>query len=632
MLEESLKSPKGRSTPTEPAIVIWFNPWHYRDVEQLVRMFFDELATGLSLGIQLRNPIRRGFAHVVTPIARMLPWVGSLVGSPAVVTNVASKELLRYGDQLARELPLGTLKTKLSRQLARVSRPIVVFVDDIDRLEADATKLLFRMVRLNANFPNVVYVLAFDRHHVERCLDSDTHTFARDYLEKIIQVAVDIPPPESITLRKIFDNVLDDCLASIQTRPLNAERYRTVLDASFDVHFRTIRTVKRYANCLRLTLPSIAMEVDLVDFLGIEMVRMFHPEIYVKMADARELLAADAIMPELLLEDNREQMRAELQQNWFDELTETLDRATRAALKKLLQVLFPGFASSHVTAEGEGNVEAYRRRHGRVCSIDVFDKFFRLAVPSGRVSQAEVDAFGAKLASHETAARRLREAERGGNIRDLLRRIGDVLPEMSEERAANLAVAVLADTEWDRHDYGLTARWMVRACLRRQEAARSRRNLMERIAKSGGTLLTVVEVLDTDDDDDEGMGPEDAAMVREIVMRRLEAAANDGSLWADERWYYMLSTWDRWGEREQVRKAVMDRARTDDGLIQFLEGERSAQASEVVGRRIRRLDVTALERWIDVAWVEQRLETMVAKGGGNARKAGELLALFNDDG
>ena len=464
--------------------------------------------------------------------------------------------------------------------MTRVSRPIVVFVDDIDRLEANATKLLFRMVRLNANFPNVVYVLAFDRHHVERCLDSDTHTFARDYLEKIIQVAVDIPPPESTTLREIFDNVLDDGLASIQTRPRNAERYRAVLDASFDVHFRTIRAVKRYVNCLRLTLPSIAREVDLVDFVGIEMVRMFHPEIYAKMADARELLTADAIMPELLLEDNREEMRAELQQSWFDELTGTLDAAMRDALKKLLQVLFPGFAGSHVTVEGEGNVEVYRRRHGRVCAIDVFDKFFQLAVPSGRVSQAELDEFVATLTNHEAAVGRLTEAERAGNVRDLLRRIGDELPETSEERAANLALAVLADTEWDRNDYGLTTRWIVRACLRRQEAVQSRRNLIQRIARNGGTLLTVVEVLDTDDDDDEGMGPQDAAMVRGIVMRRLEDAANDGSLWADERWYYMLWTWDKWGEREQVRKAVMNRAKTDDGLIQFLEGERSAQASE----------------------------------------------------
>ena len=366
--------------------------------------------------------------------------------------------------------------------------------------------------------------------------------------------------------------------------------------------------------------------------MGIEIVRMFHPEIYAKMGDARELLTADALMPELLLDDDREQKRAELQQSWFDELTETLDTATRDALKKLLQVLFPGFAAGRVTVDDEGNVEAYRRRHGRVCAIDVFDKFFRLAVPSGHVSQAELDAFVVKLTSHETAARRLRRAERKANIRDLLRRIGDVLPEISEERAGNLALAVLADTEWDRNDYGLTVRWMVRACLQRQETVRSRHDLMQRIAKNGGTLLTVVEVLDTDDNEEEGMGPQDAGMVRSIAMRRLEAAADDGSLWADERWYYMLWTWDKWGEREQVRNAVLNWARADDGLIQFLEGERSAQASEMVGHRIRRLDREAVGRWIDVAWAKQRLEEMIAKRGRNAATAVELLALLNDDG
>ncbi len=632
MLQESLQSSNAQRGHSKRPIVIWFNPWHHRNVEQLVRMFFHELGRGLRIGTRSWNAIKRGFARLLTTVGRILPGVGRLAGCPALVTSVASKEMIRYGDQLAREQPLGKLKTKLDRQLARLSRPIVVFIDDIDRLEADVTKSLFRMVRLNANFPNVVYVLAFDRQHVERCLEGDDRTFARRYLEKIVQVAVDIPAADPTTLVEVFDTALNDCIKSIDTRPLNAERYRTVLDASFAVHFRTIRTIKRYVNGLRFTLPPIAAEVDLADFTGIEMIRMFHPEIYAKMADERELLTVDALMPELLLEDDRDEMRAQRQQSWFDELTTALGVQERHALKKLLQVLFPGFAGGRMQGEGEENLETYWRRHGRVCVVDVFDKFFQLAVPSGRVSQAELDTFMAALANLDTAVGWLREARQAGNIRDLLKRTRDALMDIPEEQAATLAMAILVDTEWDRHDHGFTARPMVIACLQRQDSAGSRRSLRRRIATDGGTLLTVVEVLDRDDVDGEMVGPEEDETVRGVVMRRLEEEADEGSLWADDRWYYMLSTWDKWGGREGVRRSVMNWVTTEDGLIQFLEGERSAQASHAMGGRIRRLDSAALERWIDAGWVERRLEEMAAKGGPHAAKAAELLVLLNDDG
>ena len=593
-------------------------------------MFFDELARGLSIGSRLWNAIKYGFARLLTTVGHILPGVSTLAACPALATSVASKELVRYGDQLARQQSLGERKTKLRRQLLRLSRPIVVFVDDIDRLEADVTKSLFRMIRVNANFPNIVYVLAFDRQHVERCLESDPGTSARGYLEKIIQVTLDIPTAEPTQLYQIFDSAFNDFLDSIETRPLDPERYRTVIDASFAVHFRTIRTVKRYLNCLRLTLPPIALEVDLVDFMGIELIRMFHPEIYSKVADARELLAVDALVPELLLEDDRDEARAELQREWFDVLATTLDTEHRNTLKKLLQILFPGFAGGIVRGEGEGNLESHWRKHGRVCSVDVFDKFFRLAVPSGRVSQTELDAFIAALRNYDTAVRSLKVAEQAGKIRDLLRRIGDVLVDIPEAKAATLAMAVLADTEWDRVDFGLTANWMIMACLGRQEGVRSRRNLMRKIAAEGETLLTVVEVVDRDQGGDEATGRVDDEMVKRVTIRRLKAAADDGSLWADARWYYMLSTWDKWGEPGEVRKAVVNWATTDEGLIQILEGERSTQASGVIGSRIQRLDTARLERWIDVEWAKQQLEGIVIKDGPNAGKARELIALFRD--
>ena len=43
----------------------------------------------------------------------------------------------------------------------------VVILDDLDRLTAGEARDVFRLVQLTASFPNIVYVLAFDRHQIE---------------------------------------------------------------------------------------------------------------------------------------------------------------------------------------------------------------------------------------------------------------------------------------------------------------------------------------------------------------------------------------------------------------------------------------------------------------------------------
>ena len=52
--------------------------------------------------------------------------------------------------------------------------------------------MVFQLVKANAEFPNVVFLLLFQRDLVEDKLNDGKQT-GRDYLEKIIQVPFDIP-------------------------------------------------------------------------------------------------------------------------------------------------------------------------------------------------------------------------------------------------------------------------------------------------------------------------------------------------------------------------------------------------------------------------------------------------------
>ena len=70
------------------------------------------------------------------------------------------------------------------------------WIDDIDRLDRDEILSVLKMVRLTANFPQIVYVLAFDDEMVARAAGQNfggTPDSGREFLEKIVQYPFAIP-------------------------------------------------------------------------------------------------------------------------------------------------------------------------------------------------------------------------------------------------------------------------------------------------------------------------------------------------------------------------------------------------------------------------------------------------------
>ena len=132
-------------------------------------MFFHEVARAIGTASRGELGKKIGALLQVQP--------GSLA---AVFSSAAGGVLKDAGAVLHAEKGLPELKQELDKLLPDLVRRVVVFVDDIDRLERDVLRLLFRMIRLNADFPNVTYVLAFDRLVVERNLDEVNGIRGRD--------------------------------------------------------------------------------------------------------------------------------------------------------------------------------------------------------------------------------------------------------------------------------------------------------------------------------------------------------------------------------------------------------------------------------------------------------------------
>ena len=189
--------------------VLDFNPWMFSGTDHLVNLFFAELSVQLKLGRNLANVGRdlEAYGELFSGMG-WLPLVGPWTERLRSAVKILAKVLQR------RKEGVGGRRKQVERRLNALDKPILVVLDDIDRLTSPEIRDVFKLVRLTASFPNVIYIVAFDRMRVEQALDEQAIP-GRAYLEKILQFGVDLPVvPPHVLDRQIFE-AIDEALSEI---------------------------------------------------------------------------------------------------------------------------------------------------------------------------------------------------------------------------------------------------------------------------------------------------------------------------------------------------------------------------------------------------------------------------------
>jgi hypothetical protein len=332
------------------ATVLDFNPWMFSGAEQLVESFFIELSAQLRVRPGL-GPIGDDLAEYGEAFSGLvwLPVVGPWIERSRGVAKVLGKALRRRREGAAGR------RDKLTQELSKLKAPIIVVLDDIDRLSTSEIRDVFKLVRLTASFPNVIYVLAFDRKRVEQAL-GEQGVPGRDYLEKILQVGHDLPavPPEILD-KQIF-TALDSAIARADEAPeLDASAWPDVFVEVIRPLVRNMRDVRRYAAAVEGTLSETRKQVALVDLLAIEAIRVFLPDVFSLLSKTVEALTTPSTMMVGGTPDPPELKEA------IDRLLDSAaDR--QAVIRSLIERLFP-FAARHLGGSSYGG--DYQKRYIR---------------------------------------------------------------------------------------------------------------------------------------------------------------------------------------------------------------------------------------------------------------------------
>ncbi len=187
--------------------------------------------------------------------------VGSLSGEDAekAVALIEQDEIKRHREQVTSlEQFQATLKDLVKTEIVDRGLRLYIFIDDLDRCLPEDAIAALEAVKLFFDLEGCVFLLGMDRDVVERGIivryppiegdpRPDNRVDPRDYLDKIIQLPLSLPP----LTRGQIGVFLDDLLDHPQVHPKLAD-CRDLIEAAAPSN---PRAVKRLLNVLSLLLP-----------------------------------------------------------------------------------------------------------------------------------------------------------------------------------------------------------------------------------------------------------------------------------------------------------------------------------------------------------------------------------------
>lgn len=368
-------------------VIVKFNPWQVGSDELLMGEFFKCICKDLEGDI--RYFIKK-YGDVLSFAAKAIPIVGQTL-SAGIKT---AKEALASSENTLKEQ-----KDRISKAITDSGKHLLVFIDDLDRLDKEELHTVFRLIRQVADFDNTIYVVAMDVDMASKSIgqyfgEGSTED-GRRFIDKIVQVPIALP-----VIQKTF---LIKCLR--QSLQLLFEHYIPlelchVDNIAKDVAelFGTRRDCIRYLNQLRFVIPAVCDEINICDLCILEAIKIISQEAYLKILHHKNALLKEPERLERALK--KEEELKKLLDDRFDqalkEITNGLkNRNVGESVENLLR--YKLFDSNNYNSSVIDYLALLDKQ--RLQSEVYFEKYFVLAVPEQLVPDKVIKFLSEKLPS-----------------------------------------------------------------------------------------------------------------------------------------------------------------------------------------------------------------------------------------
>jgi len=659
-------------------LVFEFNPWQFTEQDNLSSAFFDQLASGLSYKDKSRQAKRLSdqlraygkFLATLQYFSNLVPYlftfflliIGVLVLGLSFFSNLkilnlvgrflgfiftiaaltlffskkvalaASNFLLEYS-RLSHKT-LRQIKGDLAGLINNQGRKLLVIIDDIDRLNQKEIKQIFQLIKANADFPRTIYLVLFDPAVIEACLNEQPGISGKDYLKKIVQVSFDVPEVSEGKIVDILLKEIDLIIKDLPDKYWDNMRWGNLFHAGFKEYFKSLRDIKRYLNSLEFNMSLLRkqgyIEVNPIDFIGIETIRVFEPKAYEMLRGNKYLFTEvdSAYFDSTGWSANKRTRRKEEIQSLFNRIPD----ATSELTKKIIFELFP-------QVEGLFNSTVYStvsmkewNRTLRICSKDIFDRYFVLDNPEGDIPQFEIEGVLASTSNREKFLGELNRLNGENRLRKFLERFEDVIKDVSQTNIKNVLPSLYdlednipEEEKIDPFDTSTDMRIMriVYQMLKEVKNEVQRGELLTTAIKNTDSLYLPIQQVSLEFESNVKKGnkengalinSEDLERLKVLCIEKVKERKDKHTLENNPYLVYILYRWKEWGDEKELVDFVKEITEKDQGLVKFLSKFLFKQTSHTSGDYIYReewkLSLNSFSNFVNIKETDKRIKAL----------------------
>ena len=558
-------------------IVVEFNPWWFSGSRELIGQFLREFSIALG---------KKGeFKNVIKFVGEFFEAVSAIPGSKTAAW------LLK---QASKDKSIIKIKSKIQKVLEKSNKRFLIIIDDIDRLASEEIRHLFSVIKAIADFPRTAYLLAFDKKVVIKALNRLQEEMGEEYLEKIVQVPFDLPIPNKSRLNKLFIERLNVIFFDSDAELIDQTYWGNVFLGGVEYYIDTVRNIKRFTNALKVSYPAVRGEVNPIDFIAIETLRIFRSEIYDLIRGNPDMFAG---CTESSFNSSK---RIEKIKPFHDKWLENILEEEKEVLKSLLMRIFPKLEAVFKNQfYGTDYLSTWRKKL-RICSPEIFPIFFQLALPEGQISSIEMKSIlslaGNKEAFEENLIQLSQQIKSDGSTRvsDVLERLQDFTEkDISIEQIPSILQALfnigdklLIEADKGKGLFGIGNDIFIGQVmfqlLRRYGSQEERYKVLKETISKGEAAEIIVHEVEIYGQQQGKYGSqkrpetewlinsEQLSELEKIALEKIKDSASKGELLRKLRAVQMLFRWSDWENIEAVKKYIAGIIISDEGLADFI--------------------------------------------------------------
>ncbi|PKH50600.1 hypothetical protein CXF68_07775 [Tenacibaculum sp. Bg11-29] len=253
-----------------------FNPWRYSTEDGMLFDFFNGLSK--MMFVEQDTEVQK-IAKRITEYYNYIEKI-KLKGKVGLATRIIYSLANVFKKK---DITLDKLIEAINTKLKNSKYKIVVFIDDIDRLDKEEIYTILKLIKLNANFSNFVYIIALDKDHVAKAIGQRYGEGSEDgelFLEKIINIPIHLPKIETTDFKEFFKTKLEIIIKNLGFLDSKKEEFKEI-GRDFRVsYFNNGREIIRVLNSFFVSAFAIGEEVNLRDLLWIEYLKVKYSNVF----------------------------------------------------------------------------------------------------------------------------------------------------------------------------------------------------------------------------------------------------------------------------------------------------------------------------------------------------------------